>query len=177
VSCVQTPYYLITDADTFFLRSFEALDLLQQEEGCTKSSGVCDLQKQVRRHLCGSLCSTASPCGARMLGGSNTATLRMPWHSILNRSCIKRHHETQHAAPTSYKGVLLRAQVQFRARNEMQNQIIAHESEQIAWLSLSAHVLNVSARLCCMQTARCIQTGRNTAVSPSARRSQDNVRC
>ena len=47
MSSVQTPYYLITDADTFFLRSFEALDLLHQEEGCTKTSGVCDLQKQV----------------------------------------------------------------------------------------------------------------------------------
>ena len=51
MSCVQTPYYLITDADTFFLRSFEALDLLHQEEGCDKTSGVCDLQKQVHRHL------------------------------------------------------------------------------------------------------------------------------
>lgn len=171
MSCVQTPYYLITDADTFFLRSFEALDLLQQEEGCTKTSGVCDLQKQVRRHLW-SLCSTTSPCGVRMLGGSSTAMLCMPWHCILNRSCIKRHQETQHAAPTSYKGVLLHAQVQFRARNEMQNQIIAHESEQIAWLSLSAHVLNVSARLCCMQTACCIETRRNTAVQ----RPQGNAR-
>ena len=33
----------------------------------------------------------------------------------------------------------------------MQNQIIAQEAEQITWLSRSAHVLNVSARLCCMR--------------------------
>lgn len=45
---MQTPYFLITDADTFFLRSFEALDLMRQAEGCTKTNGVCDLQKQVR---------------------------------------------------------------------------------------------------------------------------------
>jgi hypothetical protein len=62
-SCAQTPYYLITDADTFFLRSFEALDLLHQEMGCDKTSGVCDLQKQVRRHL-QVLCGT---CGLSSL--------------------------------------------------------------------------------------------------------------
>lgn len=50
---LQTPYFLVTDTDTFFLRSFEALDLMYQQEGCAKTSGVCDLQKQVR--LCGGL--------------------------------------------------------------------------------------------------------------------------
>lgn len=44
---VTTPYFLVTDADTFFLRPFEALDLMYQQEGCAKTSGVCDLQKQV----------------------------------------------------------------------------------------------------------------------------------
>ncbi len=43
----QTPYFLITDTDTFFLRDFEALDLMHQEEGCNATAGVCDLQKQV----------------------------------------------------------------------------------------------------------------------------------
>lgn len=65
---------------------------------------------------------------------------------------------------------LLHVQVQFRARNEMQNQIIAQEAEQITWLSRSAHVLNVSARLCCMRD-RLLHSSlwaHNTAVSSSA---------
>ena len=45
---IQTPYYLITDTDTVFLRPLEALDLLEQAE-CTTDSGVCDLEKQVDR--------------------------------------------------------------------------------------------------------------------------------
>jgi len=44
-STIQTPYYLITDADTFFMRSVQALDLVSQTE-CKPTSGVCDLKKQ-----------------------------------------------------------------------------------------------------------------------------------
>ncbi len=45
-SRLQTPYLLITDADTFFMRDLGALDLMEQE-ACTEASGVCDLQKKV----------------------------------------------------------------------------------------------------------------------------------
>ena len=45
---IQTPYFLITDADTFFMRPFEALDLMHQKD-CKKNSGVCDLQKKVHK--------------------------------------------------------------------------------------------------------------------------------
>jgi len=44
---IQTPFYLITDADTFFMRSMQALDLVAQGE-CKPDSGVCDLKKQVQ---------------------------------------------------------------------------------------------------------------------------------
>lgn len=47
---IQTPFYLITDADTFFMRSMQALDLVAQGE-CKPDSGVCDLKKQVRLPL------------------------------------------------------------------------------------------------------------------------------
>lgn len=43
----QTPYFLITDADTFFIRDLEALDLMDQQD-CTSDSGICDLQKKVQ---------------------------------------------------------------------------------------------------------------------------------
>lgn len=44
---IQTPYFLITDADTFFMREMEALDLMDQQD-CTPSSSICDLQKRVQ---------------------------------------------------------------------------------------------------------------------------------
>jgi hypothetical protein len=43
---LQTPYFLITDADTFFMRELEALTLMDQQD-CTPDSSVCDLQKKV----------------------------------------------------------------------------------------------------------------------------------
>ncbi len=42
-------------------------------------------------------------------------------------------------------------QVHFRARNEMANMQVAHEQEQVEWISRSARVLNVSACQCCLQ--------------------------
>jgi hypothetical protein len=49
---LQTPYFLITDADTFFIRELEALTLLDQQD-CTPDSSICDLQRKVE---------TASSC-------------------------------------------------------------------------------------------------------------------
>jgi len=46
---VQTPYFLITDSDTFFIAEWQALDLMHQKE-CNATAGVCDLQKKVCRH-------------------------------------------------------------------------------------------------------------------------------
>lgn len=42
-------------------------------------------------------------------------------------------------------------QVHFRARNEMANMQVAHEQEQVEWISRSARVLNVSACQRCLQ--------------------------
>jgi hypothetical protein len=44
---IQTPYFLITDADTFFIRELEALTLLDQQD-CTPDSSICDLQRKVQ---------------------------------------------------------------------------------------------------------------------------------
>lgn len=45
-SCPQTPYFLITDSDTFFVNKWQALDLMMQRP-CNASSGVCNLKKKV----------------------------------------------------------------------------------------------------------------------------------
>lgn len=42
----QTPYFLITDSDTFFINKWEALDLMSQRP-CNATSGVCDLKRKV----------------------------------------------------------------------------------------------------------------------------------
>lgn len=71
-SCLQTPYLLITDADTFFMRDLGALDLMEQE-ACTEASGVCDLQKKVGPSVF--MCKGKGeklellPCGAAFLPG------------------------------------------------------------------------------------------------------------
>lgn len=43
---ISTPFYLITDADMFFLHDVGALDLIEQKE-CTEASGVCDTDKAI----------------------------------------------------------------------------------------------------------------------------------
>lgn len=43
---ISTPYYLITDADTFFMRKLQALNLVKQKE-CKETSGVCDIKEKV----------------------------------------------------------------------------------------------------------------------------------
>ncbi len=42
---VETPYFLVLDADTFFLSPMEALDLMQLKT-CTSSSALCDQERQ-----------------------------------------------------------------------------------------------------------------------------------
>lgn len=43
---ISTPFYLITDADMFFLHDVGALDLVEQTE-CTEASGVCDKDRAI----------------------------------------------------------------------------------------------------------------------------------
>lgn len=47
---ISTPYYLVTDADLFFMRKVQALDLVLQSE-CKDTSGVCDLKQKVHPRL------------------------------------------------------------------------------------------------------------------------------
>jgi hypothetical protein len=54
-SCPQTPYFLITDSDTFFTNKWQALDLMSQRP-CNASSGVCDLKKKVIFLPCACAC-------------------------------------------------------------------------------------------------------------------------
>lgn len=44
---IQTPYFLITDSDTFFTNRWQALDLMLQKD-CNATSGVCDLKRKVQ---------------------------------------------------------------------------------------------------------------------------------
>lgn len=50
----QTPYFLITDSDTFFTNRWQALDLMLQKD-CNATSGVCDLRRKVSLR-CDSAC-------------------------------------------------------------------------------------------------------------------------
>lgn len=43
---ISTPWFLVTDADTFFMRKVQALDLVRQSD-CNETSGVCDLKQKV----------------------------------------------------------------------------------------------------------------------------------
>lgn len=44
---VQTPFYLLTDADTFFLSDMSAFDLMDQR-ACTIESAVCDMEAKIQ---------------------------------------------------------------------------------------------------------------------------------
>lgn len=47
---VETPFLLITDADTFFLRPMRGQDLVEAAR-CTASSAICDANGKVTLHL------------------------------------------------------------------------------------------------------------------------------
>jgi hypothetical protein len=130
ISCslpLQTPYFLITDADTFFIRELEALTLLDQQD-CTPDSSICDLQRKV-----GCICVT-SILDRRCTPASH---ISMCGHVSLSRTRCAPMLHTQ--SPVCVAGV----QVQFRARNELQAPV--QWADQKEWIKLSAQVLNVSA--------------------------------
>lgn len=143
---LQTPYFLITDADTFFMREMEALDLMDQQD-CTPSSSICDLQKRVGQQPMWMLdflscqfqlaCTMSAhqrncqldPCSL------DTASVRqtpyrcriLRWKFTCSTTC----------------GRCMDVQVQFRARNELQKPV--QWADQQEWIKLSAQVLNVSS--------------------------------
>ena len=82
---VNTPWFLILDADTFFLSPMEALDLMQQK-ACTNESVVCDLKRQAPSPhqpplFCLGLPSTSSSSPELQVGLSGTVhiVLLMGW--------------------------------------------------------------------------------------------------
>jgi hypothetical protein len=133
---LQTPYFLITDADTFFIRELEALTLLDQQE-CTPDSSICDLQRKV-----GCICMAVSILDGRCMPASRSDL----WTSGPEQAILCAH--MAHPLTSTVAGM----QVQFRARNELQAPV--QWADQKEWIKLSAQVLNVSQFAECVQMLR-----------------------
>lgn len=88
---ISTPFYLITDADMFFLHDLGALDLMEQTE-CGKTSGVCDKDAAIAFRALNEMQAPSASQAQKAWISNSAATLnvRNGAHLLNLDSCMAR---------------------------------------------------------------------------------------